>query len=175
MIYCIQNQNEEARTAYENFIKSRMSPIRSLKDIMPYFPFTDPKTSGRIAEALLKAGVPGTISDNYIISRENLLNGQEIRHLLFGRRITGTSMVTGKQVSWEWAKSGEFKFIMGAYQATGNSWVEGDIFFVQFEKRFGGIPYGNTIFRNPVGSRESSNEYYLVSDLKSITPFTPAD
>ena len=46
MIYGIQGRNEEARTAYEIFLKSRMSPVRSLKDIMPYFPFADPKTVG---------------------------------------------------------------------------------------------------------------------------------
>ena len=72
-------------------IKSRMSPVRGLKDIMPYFPFADPKTSDRIAEALIKAGVPGNPTDNYRISRENLINGQEVKSLLFGRKITGTS------------------------------------------------------------------------------------
>jgi TolB-like protein/class 3 adenylate cyclase len=175
IIYGIQNRNEEARTALEILNKSRMTPIRGLKDIMLYLPFADPETSDRMAEALIKAGVPGNLTDNYRISRENLLNGQEVRSLIFGRKITGASAATGEQFWWEWAKSGEFKFIRGAYQDTGKSWVEGDVFFVQFEKQFGSLPFGMTIFRNPDGSRESKNEYYMVNDLRGITPFTPTE
>ena len=174
MIYGIQNRTEEARTALEIFNKSRLSPLRGLKDIMQFYPFADPKTSDRIAGALIKAGVPGNLSDNYRISRENLINGQELKPLLFGRKITGTVM-SGEQFWWEWAKSGEFKFIRGAYQDTGKSWVEGDVFFVQFEKQFGGLPFGMTIFRNPGGSRESKNEYYMVNDLRGINPFAPTE
>ena len=145
IIYSIQGRYQEARTAYELFLKSRMTPVRSLKNIMAYFPFVDLKTSDRIAEALIKAGVIESSTDYDRISKENLINGLEVKSLLFGRRITGTSMGTGKQVSWEWAKSGEFKFIMGAYQGVGKSWVEGDVLFIQFEKLLGGLPYGTTI------------------------------
>ena len=87
-----KNRNEEARTAYEIFLKSRMSPVRGLKDIMPYFPFADPKKLDSFAVALIKAGVPGNPTDYDRISRENLVNGQEVKSLLFGRKITGTSM-----------------------------------------------------------------------------------
>ncbi len=175
MIYGIQGRNEEARTAYEIFNKSRQSPVRSLNDILLYFPFTDPKTLDRIAEAFIKAGVPGNPTDYSRISKENLINGQEVKSLLFGRKITGTSFVTGKQLWMEWAKSGEFKYITGSYQATGKSWVEGDVLFLQFEKVLGGLPYGTTIFRNPDGSRESKNQYFMVSDIGSITAFAPTE
>ena len=95
--------------------------------------------------------------------------------LLFGRKITGISAATGEQLWWEWTKSGEFKFIRGAYQDTGKSWVEGNVLFLQFEKYLGGLPYGTTIFRNPDGSRESKNEYFMVSDLRSVNPFAPTE
>ena len=173
IIYGIQGRNEEARTALK-FSKSRMTPIRGLKDIMPYFPFADLKI-GSHCRALIKAGVPGNLTDNYRISRENLINGQEVKSLLFGRKITGISMTTGEQYLWEFAKSGEWKFISGAFQNTGKSWVEGNVFFSQSEKLFGGLPYGNTIFRNPDGSRESKNEYYMVNDLRGINPFAPTE
>ena len=175
MIYGVQGQNEEARTAYEIFLKSRMTPVRSLKDLMPYFQFADLKKSDSFAAALIKAGVPGGPTDYDRILRENLINGQQAKSLFFRRKITGTSAATGEQFWWEWAKSGEFKFIRGAYQDTGKSWVEGDVFFVQFEKQFGSLPFGMTIFRNPDGSRESKNEYYMVNDLRGITPFTPTE
>ena len=116
-----------------------------------------------------------SLTDNYRISRENLINGQEVKSLLFGRKITGISMITGEQYLWEFAKSGEWKFISGAFQNTGKSWVEENVFFSQSEKLFGGLPYGNTIFRNPGGSRESKNEYYMVNDLRGINPFAPTE
>ena len=136
IIYGIQGRNEEARTAYEIFLKSRMSPVRNLNDILLYFPFADPKKLDRIAEALIKAGVPGNPTDYYRILKENRINGQEIKSLLFGRKITGTAMSTGKQLWWEWTKSGEFKWIMGSFQDMGKSWVEGDVLFIQFKKIF---------------------------------------
>ena len=175
IIYGIQGRNEEARTAYEIFLKSRMSPVRSLNDILLYFPFADPKKLDRIAEALIKAGAPGNATDYYRILKGNRINGQEVKSLLFGGKITGIAMSTGKQFWWEWANSGEFKLDLGASQNMGKSWVDGDVFFIQFEKLFGGLPYASTLYRNPDGSRENKNQYLMVSDIGSITPFTPIE
>jgi len=175
IIYGIQGRNEEARTAYEIFSKSRMSPARNLNDILLYFPFADPKKLGRIAEALIKAGAPGKPTDYYKIFKENRINGQDVKSLLFGRKITGIAMSTGKQFWWEWAKSGEFKIIMGTFKDHGKSWVERDVFFIQFKKIFSGLPYGTTIYRNPDGSMESKNQYLIVSDIGTITPFAPTE
>jgi TolB-like protein/predicted Zn-dependent protease len=175
IIYGIQGRNEEARTAYKILLKNRMYPVRNLNDVMCYLPFADPKTLDRIAEAFIKAGVPGKPTDYYRILKENRLNGQEVKSLLIGRKITGTSVVTGKQLWWEWAKSGEFKYITGPYQDMGKSWVEGDVFFIKFEKFLGGLPYGTTIYRNPDGSRESKNQYFMVSVTGAITAFSPTE
>ena len=152
-----------------------MSPVRNLNDILLYFPFADPKKLDRIAEALIKAGAPGKPTDYYRILKENRINGQEIKSLLFGRRITGTAMSTGKQLWWEWTKSGEFKWIMGSFQDMGKSWVEGDVLFIQYKKIFGGLPFGTIIYKNPDGSGESMNQYLLISDFGSITPFAPIE
>ena len=89
IIYGIQGRNEEARTAYEIFLKSRMHPVRNLNDLLLYLPFADPKTLDRIAEVLIRAGVPGNPTDYYRILKENRINRQEIKSLLFGRKITG--------------------------------------------------------------------------------------
>jgi len=175
ILYGVQGQNEEARTAYEIFLKSRMTPVRSLNDIMPYFPFADAKKLDSFAAALIKAGVPGNPTDYQKILKENRLNGQEVKSLLFGRKITGISIITGEQFWWEWAKSGEFKVLRGAYQDAGKSWIEGDVIFSQFEKQFGGIPYGSAIFRNPDGSKERGNEYYMVNDMRGISPFATVE
>jgi hypothetical protein len=147
-----------------------MTPVRNLNDILHYFPFTDPEKLDRIANALIKAGSLGRLNDYYRILKENRINGQAVKSLLFGHKITGTSMSTGQQFWWKWAKIGEFKMI-GAFQDTGKSWIEGDVLFIQFKKIIGGLPYGTTIYRNPDGSRESKNQYLMVSDIGSITPF----
>ncbi len=174
IIFGIQNRNEEARTAYNIYLKSRQHPVRNLNDILLYFPFADPKKLDRIAEALIKAGAPGKATGYYRILKENRLSGKEAESLLLGRKVTGISMATGKQLAWEWTKSGEFR-ITGPFQDIGKSWVERDVFFIKFNKIFGGLPYGTVIYRNPDGSKESQNEYFMVSDIGSITPFAPAE
>ncbi|MDF1555375.1 MAG: tetratricopeptide repeat protein, partial [Deferrisomatales bacterium] len=175
IIYGIQGRDEEARTAYELFVKSRISPVRNLNSILLFFPFSDPKKLVPIAEALIKAGVPGKSNEYFKISKENRINGQEVKSILFGRKIIGTSFSTGKPLWWEWAENGEFEIDAGAFKDTGESWVEGDVFFTQFKKMFGGLPYASTIYRNPDGSKESKDQYLMASDVGSITPFAPTE
>lgn len=175
IIYGIQGRDEEARIAYGLFVKSRHSPVRNLNDILLYIPFADPKKLDRIAASLIKAGVPGKPTDYYRIFKENRIDGQAVKEFLFGQKITGTAMSTGKQYWWEWDKNGKFKVDMQVFKDTGKSWVERDIFFIQFDKFLGGLPYGTVIYRNPDGSMESQNEYLIVSDTGSITPFAPID
>ena len=175
VIYGIQGHIEEARTTYEIWLNSRMYPVRNLNDILIYFPFTDPKKLDRIADALVKAGAPGKPTDYYRILKENRINGQEVKSLLFDRKIIGIAMSTGKPIGWEWTDNGEFKFTMGKFQTMGNSWIDGDVFFIQFKKMFGGLPYGTVIYRNPDGSSESMNKYLMISDIGTITRFALAD
>jgi TolB-like protein/Tfp pilus assembly protein PilF len=174
IIFGIQGRIEEARAAYDIYLKSRQHPVRNLNDILLYLPFADPKKLDPIAEALIIAGAPGKATDYYRILSENRINGQEVKSLLFGSKITGTAMSTGKQFWWEWEKNGEFK-IIGPFHDMGKSWVEGDVFFIQFKKVFGGLPYGTIIYRNPDGSEENRNQYFMVSDVGSITPFALSD
>ena len=130
----------------------------------------DPKNLEPISKALIMAGAPGSPTDYYKILKENRISGQEVKSLFFGRKITGTAMSTGKEVQWEWSKNGDFQFSMGNFQDQGKSWVEGDVTFIQYKKLFGGLPYGVTIYKNPDGSRDSKNQYLIVSDVGSITP-----
>lgn len=170
IIYGIQGRYEEARTSYEIFLTHRMYPVSNLNNILLYFPFADPKNLEPISKALIMAGAPGNPTEYYKILKENRLSGQEIKSLFFGGKITGTSMSLGKQIQMEFSKSGDFQFIMGTFQDHGKSWVEGDVIFIQYKRLLGGLPYGATIYRNPDGSRDSKNQYFIVSDIGSITP-----
>jgi adenylate cyclase len=172
IVYALQGRDEQARDTLQVFQESRAPGASlSLKVLMAGFPFADHKTSDRFATALVKAGVPDNRADHCRLSRNNLLSGQEIGSLLTGRRITGIEASTGEQFWFEWAKNGELKFTRGAYRESGKYWVEEDILFAQFDKRYDGLPLGSTIFRNPAGTREDKNEYFILLDLGAIVPF----
>ena len=120
---------------------------------MAGFLFANPETSDRFSVALVKAGVPDNRADHCSLVRSNLLKGREIRALLAGRRIVGISATTGEPFSCEWGKDGELKYASGAYQENGKYWVEDDVLFAQFDKRYDRLPLGATVFRNPGGTR----------------------
>jgi len=175
IIYGLQSRDQEARAAYEVFAKSRVVPPRNLEEIMAYYPFSDLKKSDRIAEAFVKAGAPGKPSDYCKVSRENLLKGSEIKNLLFGHKVTGTSPLTGEQFWLEWNRDGELNWIRGELRDKGKSWIEGDVIFMQLEKMTGGLFWTNTTFRNPDGTKEKRNQYIWVDPTRNITYFSPAD
>jgi len=170
IIHGIQGKYDEARTVYEYFLKHRMYPVRDINALLLYFPFADPKKLDPIAKALIMAGAPGKPTDYYKILKENRIAGQNIKALLFGHKVTGISIFSGKELQWIWSKSGDFQFTAGTFQDQGKSLVEGDVIFLQYKKFMGGLPYGSTIYRNPDGSRNIKNQYLMVSDVGSITP-----
>jgi len=170
IIYGIQGRNEEARTAYQIFLKNRLNPVRNVNDLLLYLQFSDPKKLVPIAEALIKAGAPGSPTDYYKILKENRVAGEDIRSRFFDRKIVGIAMSTGKPVQWTFQKSGEFQFKMGDLQDKGISWIEEDVILFQYNKLYGGLPFGATLYKNPEGSTESKNQYFIVSDIGSITP-----
>ena len=108
MILANQGRDEEARIAYGAFVKSRIWPIRNLKALMPYFPFSDPQKMDKFAGDLIKAGVPGKPTDYYKILKHNRIDGEGIKQLLSGRKIKAISSWTGAQIIWEWATIGEW-------------------------------------------------------------------
>jgi hypothetical protein len=103
------------------------------------------------------------------------MKGREIRSLLPGRRIVGISPITGEPFSCEWGHAGEFKYTRGALHETGTYWVEEDVLFAQFEKRYDRLPMGASVFRNPTGTKEDQNEYFMLMDIGVIAPFSIVD
>jgi hypothetical protein len=176
IIYAMLGRDDQARETLQIFQESRVLGAQlNLKVLMAGFSFANPETSDRFSTALVKAGVADNRADHCRPVRENLLKGREIRALLSGRRIIGISPTTGEPFSCEWGKGGEFKYTRGAYQENGKYWVEEDVLFAQFDKRYDRLPLGSTIFRNPGGTKEDKNEYFMLVDIGVIVPFAIVD
>ena len=176
IVCAMLGRDDQARETLQVFQEYRAqgAPL-NLKVLMAGFLFANPETSDRFSAALVKAGAPDNRADHFRPVRGNLLKGREIRALLAGRRIVGISATTGEPFSCEWGKGGEFKYTRGAYQENGKYWVEDDVLFAQFDKRYDGLPLGATIFRNPAGTKEYKNEYFMLADVGTIIPFAIID
>jgi adenylate cyclase len=161
-------RDEEARATYETYRKIMMnSPVPSLQWIMYYFPFKDRRVADSFAEGLIKAGLPGSLSDYIHVSKEDQLTGNDLKTFLYPSTVTGLNP-NGSQWSLEFAKDGTTTLrspgLPGGVD-TGRSWLEGDTVCFQYQKfAFGKVTCGAT-FRNPRGTSERKNEYVRFTDL----------
>ena len=122
------------------------------------------------AEGFLKSGVSvGGSSDYHKILDENRLTGQQIRSLVFGRKIIGLEGMIERSNDGRLIYRG---FITGSDQ--GQSWIENDLLCDQWQERYGGHKICYPVFRNPEGNPENKDEYLYITDLK-IFPFSTLD
>ncbi len=54
---------------------------------------------------------------------------------------------------------------------TGKSWIEGGMICQQYQKSWWGLEFCSTVFRNPKGTYESKDEYFLCRDV-GFSPFS---
>ena len=148
--------------------------IKNLRYYMDMSFSKDPQVRERIAEAMLKAGMPGELNGYYKISHENRLTGAEIRDVFFGQKVTGFNLLTEKQWWIERSGDGEAIIIGGEGSDSGKSWVEDDMLCDQWGTLFEGLKDCWPIYRNPEGSRQKNDEYLGVPGYE-IYPFSPMD
>jgi adenylate cyclase len=182
-IYGLLGKEKEARAALEIYNKGRTVRPR-VRNIMYFFPFNDPVLADRFAEGLIKAGVPGRPSEYLPAFKENRLNGEEIKRLLFGSTITGFNNNYPDGQKW-WIDRGRdggitwrgqdpilFSTVKNGQEPissdTGKSWIEGDMICQQYQKRLWGLEFCATVFRNPKGTDESKDEYFFFQDFGSV-------
>lgn len=179
--YGLLGKEKEARAALKIYGEGRRIEPR-IRNIMYFFPFGDPSVTDRFAEGLIKAGVPGRSSEYLPAFKENRLNGEEIKRLLFGSTITGFfgNYPGGRQWQVDRGRDGGFTWRgpepnpTGKNEQepilsdTGKSWIEGDMICQQFQKRFWGHEFCSTVFRNPKGTDEGMDEYFLFQDFASV-------
>lgn len=148
--------------------------INNLRYFMDMSFFKDPQIRERIAEAMLKAGMPGEPTGYYKISLESRLTGAEIRDLFFGQKVTGFNLLTHKQWWIERSEDGEAIIRGGEGSDSGKSWVEDDMLCDQWGTLFEGLKDCWPIYRNPEGAHQKNDEYLGVPGYK-IYPFSPVD
>ena len=185
--YAHLGRNKEARLALINYTNewSWWGQSPNLLRVMQFFPFRDLEVADRLADGLLKAGLPGQPSGYCKVSQEDKLTGDEIKPLVFGRTITGFSPLKhASSPAWRIhrTKDGEityqgdwpFSILETGVSAGGKSWIEGDMLCDQWKYIFRGLKYHMAVYRNPEGTPEMKNQYLFVTDF-GIFPWSPVD
>ncbi|NIS61090.1 MAG: tetratricopeptide repeat protein [Proteobacteria bacterium] len=175
--YAHLHRDQEARAALDSYRKGYDHAARgTLVRAMSFWPFRDPEVADRFANGLLKAGLTGQPSGYYKLSEEHELTGEEIKVLVFGRKMYGGELVPSDLGLWRIhrTKDGKATYVGQFVSDSGRSWIEGDMLCDQWQKHFGGLKYCSRVFRNPEGTRQEENEYLLIRDF-GIARFSPVD
>ena len=148
--------------------------MKNLRFLMNRFVHKDPQIRERMAEGLLKAGMPGEPSGYYKISMENQLTGAEIRKFFFGRKVTGFNFLTQKQWWIERSKEGKATIRGGEGSDSGKSWVEDSMLCDQWDNLFEGLKDCWPVYRNPEGTPQKYDEYIGVPGY-GVYSFSPVE
>jgi hypothetical protein len=105
--------------------------------------------------------------------------------LLFGSSITGFprnypggqpwKIDYGKdgRFMWEGQEPTPFRTVKNEQESissdTGKIWIEGNLLCQRYQKRFWGLEFCSTVFRNPKGTDEGKDEYFLFQDFGAAT------
>jgi TolB-like protein/Flp pilus assembly protein TadD len=134
------------------------------------FPFKNPKIVDRIVDGFVESGLSKSrSSDYYKILNENRLTGQQIRSLVFGRKIIGLEGLFERSNDGRATYRGH---ITGSDK--GQSWIENDLLCDKWQERYGGYKICYPVFRNPEGKSENQDEYLYITDLR-IFSFSTVD
>ena len=172
-IYAHLGRDQEAQGMLKKLLKGEQF-ILDLQYIMYMFPFKDLEVSDRFAGGLIKAGA-GQLKeplDYSKISNKNKLTRDEIRKLLFGRSIIAS--ILGYELQIFFTEDGKANWQASWGSASGTYWIEGDQLWIQWKYKYAGLKWSSDIYRNPSGTAESRNEYFLINDWR-IWPFSVVD
>jgi adenylate cyclase len=169
--YAQTGRVQEARKVLDIGFKAWPPEMKNLRFVMYYSPISDLQRLERLAEGYLKAGLPGEPSGFYKIFPEQKLTGEEIRNLVFGQKVTGIALRTGKPWWIERSSDGEATIRNGDDSDTGKSWIENDMVCDQWDNLYEGLKDCWPVFHNPEGTPEKNDEYLGVPDY-GIFPFS---
>ncbi len=171
MLYGQAGREQEARAMLDKGTKGMPAAIKTVRFIMSLWPFKDLQVMERDAEGFTKAGLPGDPSKFYRISAENRMTGDEIKKLFFGRKVSGSNMVSKKPWWIERSQDGKATIRDDDESDTGKSWVEEDMLCDQWDNFYEGLKDCWVVYRNPEVSPDK-NDAYLGAPGYGIYPFS---
>jgi hypothetical protein len=156
----------EAKKALAEFLKKYPKGFKpTIQYLYQSWPFKDSKVFDRLAQGLVKAGLPGDPANYYKLNSKNKLNGKEIKKLLFGKTSTGYAWGI-KALVWilHISDDGQVEYRSRGKTYTGKAWIEEENICLLREQYLGGLKSCDEIYRNPEGDNISKTAYFRVTD-----------
>jgi adenylate cyclase len=150
---------QEARALFEDVTKKWPASMKKVRWWISNWPFKDYQVTESFTEGWIKAGFQGEPSGFYKIAAENRLTGEELGKLFFGRKVTGSDLLTGKQWWVERSQDGKATIRDDDKSDTGKSWIEEDMLCNQWDNLYESLRDCWVIYRNPEGTPENKDEY----------------
>jgi tetratricopeptide (TPR) repeat protein len=164
-IYARLGRMEEAKAAMDVALKYQPSEALSWYKLnLSYFKRAE--DLDRLFDSFRMAGLPQWPM-GFEGSQSERLSGEEIKSLLWGRRIEGTMIRNDKPFVFSQVigADGRWQLDHNVYgetiSITGNSWVEENTWCYQSEDYFFGRTHCVPVYRNPDGSLEGKDEYVV--------------
>ncbi|MGD9084930.1 MAG: hypothetical protein PVJ41_08165 [Desulfobacterales bacterium] len=148
--------------------------MKNVRFMMTMYPLKDLQVTERIAQSYVKAGLPGESSGFYKISVEHRLTREEIKELFFGRKVSGSNMVSKKPWWIERSQDGNATIRAGDKSDTGKSWIEEDMLCDQWDNLYENLRDCWVIYRNPEVTPDKNDEF-LGAPGYGIYPFSIVD
>ena len=171
IVYANIGREQEAQSVLDKATEGYPPTMKNVRFMLTMYPLKDLQVMERIAESYIKAGLPGEPSGFYKISAESRLTGEELKKLFFGRKVSGSNMITGKQWWIERSEDGKAAIRDGDKSDTGKSWIEEDMLCDQWDNLLESLRDCWVIYRNPEGTPENNDEY-LGAPGYGIYPFS---
>ncbi len=176
LAYAQLGKKEDAVEAINNYYKTWLV-LPTLRRAMYFWPFKDHEVEQRFAKGLLEATVSGEPDGYYKVQQDQKLTGDEIRELISGKTMTGFYPWNERQEWVDRTLDGKAVIRGGKSGETvldqGQSYIEGDMLFDQWENRTTGLKIGGPVYRNPEGTSEQKDEYLMFTDF-AFLPMSPA-
>jgi hypothetical protein len=171
-VHALLGRDQEAKATLEPLLKEPVQAISGpegweLAHEMYGSPFRDRAVGERYAEGLLRAGLPaGRLAGGMFPSyKEYQLTGDEIRRVLFERKIVGFTP-DGREGCMDRDKNGNYTSHGPLGSDRGKTRIDGDFACSQGEKGWGGMENCAAIFRHPKGTYERKNEFLSITDWR---------
>jgi tetratricopeptide (TPR) repeat protein len=152
--------------------------ILAVNRAMFEWPVKDPEFAEHLVKGLSAAGWRGG-SEYYKIYGENRLAGEQIKDLVFGRKMAGSEgLIERTKDGIAYCRQCFSRITGSKFADIGRSWVEDDMLCDRWQKRFQGQMICSPVFLNPEGKLEKFDEYFLIPGLGEsfgIIPWSPVD